>query len=122
MKVIKVIVDKLPEGCTNCDFDDYMVDNALGECMILGKEFEPGNSFLCPDWCPLVEEDPDAISVIREYVESVQNLISEIISACTYQDEPTAASGRYELPMRCFTDMERLSELSHEIYDSILEE
>jgi hypothetical protein len=54
MKVIKVIVDKLPEGCTNCDFDDYMADNALGECMILGREFEPGNSFLCPDWCPLV--------------------------------------------------------------------
>jgi hypothetical protein len=63
MEVIKVIVDKLPEGCTNCDFDDYMADNALGECMILGREFEPGNSFLRPDWCPLVVEDRYSVAL-----------------------------------------------------------
>jgi len=116
MKVLKVIVDEVPETCMKCN---HCYDNT---CEITFKQLTDIRFASRPDWCPLVEEGQDAISVIREYVESVQNLISEIISACTYQDEPTAASGRYELPMRCFTDMERLSELSHEIYDSILEE
>lgn len=51
------------------------------------------------------------------YARNVQDLIAEIMSACTYQDEPTAASGKYGLPKKCFDNMERLSEYSHGIYD-----
>ena len=54
---------------------------------------------------------------IQAYAKSVQDLIAEIMVACTYQDEPTAASGKYGLPKKCFDDMERLSKYTHGIYD-----
>ena len=51
------------------------------------------------------------------YARNVQDLIAEILEACTYQDEATAASGKYGLPIKCFEHMERLRKYSHEIYD-----
>lgn len=51
------------------------------------------------------------------YAKNVMDTIAGIISACTYQDEPAAAYGKYGLPIKCFDMMRRLTEYSHEIYD-----
>lgn len=56
---------------------------------------------------------------IYKYAKNVQDLIAEIIHACIYQDEPTAASGKYGLPKKCWDDMELLSKYSHDICDGI---
>jgi hypothetical protein len=55
---------------------------------------------------------------VREvYAKNVQDTVAGIIEACTYQDEPTAAAGKYGLPIKCFEMMRRLTESTHGIYD-----
>jgi hypothetical protein len=54
---------------------------------------------------------------LEAFVKNVQDLICQIITACTYQDEPTAAAGKYSLPIDCFRSMEALSLASHNISD-----
>ena len=51
------------------------------------------------------------------YSKNVMDTVAAIIHACTYQDEPTAAAGKYGLPIKCFDMMRRLTESSHGIYD-----
>ena len=51
------------------------------------------------------------------YSKNVMDTIAAITEACTYQDEATAASGKYGLPIKCFEMMRRLTESSHGIYD-----
>jgi len=51
------------------------------------------------------------------YSKNVMDTIAAITHACTYQDEATAASGKYGLPIKCFEMMRRLTESSHGIYD-----
>lgn len=38
-----------------------------------------------------------------------------IIKACTYQDEPSAAAGRYGLPRACFDNLDKLIQKAHDI-------
>ena len=64
-----------------------------------------------------VEQERFIWWVHQVYAKNVQDLIVEIISACTYQDEPTAVSGSYGLPLKCFEHMERISKYSHAICD-----
>jgi hypothetical protein len=55
---------------------------------------------------------------VREvFAKNVQDTVAGIIHACTYQDEPTAAAGKYGLPIKCFEMMRRLTESTHGIYD-----
>jgi len=55
---------------------------------------------------------------VREvFAKNVQDTVAGIIEACTYQDEPTAAAGKYGLPIKCFEMMRRLTESTHGIYD-----
>ena len=55
---------------------------------------------------------------VREvFAKNVQDTVAGIIEACTYQDEPTAAAGKYGLPIKCFEMMRRLTEYTHGIYD-----
>ncbi len=51
------------------------------------------------------------------YSKNVMDTIAGIMEACTYQDEPTAAAGKYGLPIKCFEMMRRLTESTHGIYD-----
>jgi len=59
MKIIKVIVDELPEMCHDCRFVD--AKNFMGtgriwyECTILDRKVID-DVYSRPDWCPLVEE------------------------------------------------------------------
>ena len=54
---------------------------------------------------------------VREvFAKNVQDTVAGIIHACTYQDEPTAAAGKYGLPIKCFEMMRRLTESTHGIY------
>ena len=58
------------------------------------------------------------IQWVREvFAKNVQDTVAGIIEACTYQDEPTAAAGKYGLPIKCFEMMRRLTESTHGIYD-----
>jgi len=55
---------------------------------------------------------------VREvFAKKVQDTVAGIIEACTYQDEPTAAAGKYGLPIKCFEMMHSLTESTHGIYD-----
>ena len=55
---------------------------------------------------------------VREvFAKNVQDTVAGIIHACTYQDEPTAAAGKYGLPIKCFEMMRSLTEYTHGIYD-----
>ena len=55
---------------------------------------------------------------VREvFAKNVQDTIAGIMEACTYQDEPTAAAGKYGLPIKCFEMMRSLTEYTHGIYD-----
>lgn len=55
---------------------------------------------------------------VREvFAKKVQDTVAGIIEACTYQDEPTAAAGKYGLPIKCFEMMRSLTEYTHGIYD-----
>jgi len=55
---------------------------------------------------------------VREvFAKKVQDTVYGIIEACTYQDEPTAAAGKYGLPIKCFEMMHSLTESTHGIYD-----
>ena len=55
---------------------------------------------------------------VREvFAKNVLDTVAGIIEACTYQDEPTAAAGKYGLPIKCFDMMRRLTESTHGIYD-----
>jgi hypothetical protein len=49
MKVIKVVVDELPEGCLHCLFLDMVYGN---ECPLNDKKID--NIHTRPDWCPLM--------------------------------------------------------------------
>ena len=51
------------------------------------------------------------------YAKNVMDTACAIIQACTYQDEPTAASGKYGLPKSCFEMLERLTQYTHGIND-----
>ena len=51
------------------------------------------------------------------YSKNVMDTVAAITHACTYQDEATAASGKYGLPIKCFEMMRRLTESSHGICD-----
>ena len=50
MKVIKVIVDKVPENCCMCSLMGN--DSSLGYCLV-GEELESDYVVTRPDWCPL---------------------------------------------------------------------
>ena len=54
---------------------------------------------------------------MKDYAMRVMGVIAAINEACTYQDEPTAASGKYGLPIKCFDMLRQLTEYSHGIYD-----
>jgi hypothetical protein len=55
--------------------------------------------------------------VHQVYVTNVMDTVAAINYACTYQDEPSAAAGKYGLPIKCFEMMNRLTEYSHGIND-----
>ena len=60
MKVIKVIVDELPEGCYLCDLMSYVsegdnLDDIFQICHVTGKTLTDISKR--PDWCPLVTEN-----------------------------------------------------------------
>jgi hypothetical protein len=89
MKVIKVIVDELPDGCTGCpymylDDDDSLICFALPvsekDNLILSGEFVIPDIILRPDWCPLIDmnkiesfvywKDEDTLAQTDELFES----------------------------------------------------
>ena len=69
MKIIKVIVDELPESCFHCRgaYDDpvngYM-------CNVMIKVLYPKDDFdKRPDWCPLVTQE----QVLRDFASPFAN-------------------------------------------------
>lgn len=70
MKIIKVIVDKLPDSCDNCDylyFDGKPV--AYPICGALLREHDKIEEIFVndklPDWCPLVLEEENIKQVLN---------------------------------------------------------
>jgi hypothetical protein len=62
MKVIKVIVDELPENCTVCQFSNWRQKGRLLECDCMNKLIDHDIGWSTrPDWCPLVELDYDKL-------------------------------------------------------------
>ena len=82
MRVIKVIVDELPEGCKYCEFGK----SGYGICQITKREiwYTSDNGMFDylfskrPDWCPLVAEneayggfiidDPEVKEIVTEQI------------------------------------------------------
>lgn len=62
MKVIKAIVDEIPETCMKCN---YSYGNT---CEIMFKRFTDIRFASRPDWCPLVEQNVYAVNIIQEYI------------------------------------------------------
>jgi len=72
MKILKIFVDKLPEGCEECYWMDYD-----GYCVFTDKAI--GESSDRPPWCPLIEvpkdnnevlliTTPDGVSTLIQFV------------------------------------------------------
>ena len=60
MKVLKVIVDEMPEGCSKCGL------MGAWSCTIRDKYFRPEYHLTRPDWCPLeVETDEPKYKLAR---------------------------------------------------------
>ena len=57
MKVLKVIVDEMPESCAKCSYHSWQSFYAEYYCLMLekrlGVELKP-LMFSRPDWCPLI--------------------------------------------------------------------
>lgn len=58
MKIIKVVVDELPDNCNGCKY----YDRWLEYCHIVNKGYS--DSHIRPDWCPL-ERDKEIVN--QEY-------------------------------------------------------
>jgi hypothetical protein len=70
MKVLKVIVDELPDSCQECKFLDDMT--GVGHwCMVDGDYREPPDTAVRPDWCPLMVEG-EMVVVIGEPFREVE--------------------------------------------------
>jgi hypothetical protein len=67
MEIVKVIVDKLPESCWNCQY--YSIGTRKGlevlpnVCDVWDKAVEDCN--IRPDWCPLVTEAQNIDEVLE---------------------------------------------------------
>ena len=55
MKILKVIVDEVPDGCLYCDLSSVW-DSTKSKCRLNGKKLFYENKSERPDWCPLVAE------------------------------------------------------------------
>ena len=51
MKIIRVIVDKLPKNCCFCPL---MGEGSEWGYCLSGEELDKSYCVRCPDWCPLV--------------------------------------------------------------------
>jgi hypothetical protein len=60
MKIIKVVVDKLPVSCWECDLSDQVSGDFMCVLYSIRDIFDV---YQRPDWCPLVVEltAPDAV-------------------------------------------------------------
>lgn len=56
MKIIKVIVDELPEGCRLCQFRLYDTIYRMHICNLTGQEIDDliVEKQTRPEWCPLM--------------------------------------------------------------------
>lgn len=53
MRIIKVVVDEVPECCHSCRF------SSLTDCVLFRKSFEHSLTYdftYRPDWCPLMKQ------------------------------------------------------------------
>lgn len=57
MKIIKIVVDKLPNGCKKCMFAGDFYDMGNYDCFIEGMESVINYIDTRPDWCPLEERE-----------------------------------------------------------------
>jgi len=71
MKILKVVVDELPDGCSGCPYsrplDEFVTENDKYQYFCLSKNMEkPGDTQLLtmqnmfnqrPSWCPLVKDE-----------------------------------------------------------------
>ena len=54
MKVIKVIVDAMPENCVNCPYLEVVTVQIGEKCSFNWQKID--DSLVRPDWCPLMLE------------------------------------------------------------------
>lgn len=57
MKILKVIVDEVPEGCRFCDFVGWeypTIDTNILQCQLQSDKTVDVDDAR-PDWCPLVD-------------------------------------------------------------------
>ena len=84
MKIKRVIVDEMPEGCSKCGL------MGAWSCTIRDKYFRPEYHLTRPDWCPLeVETDgwipvseklpEDGVLVLISHKFNGKNLVDEAI-------------------------------------------
>ena len=60
MKIIKVIIDELPESCEECEYfkRQYVFSgNDLLFCMLIAKQYSHNVSEERSPWCPLITYD-----------------------------------------------------------------
>ena len=55
MKVIKVIVDELPEYCAECRYREVVTAQRGEKCRFGWHKID--DSLIRPDWCPLMPKD-----------------------------------------------------------------
>ena len=64
MKIIRVIVDEMPENCFECDFE------AIEMCSLMYKPLDCTRYATRDDRCPLVEKD-----CVESFVTQIDNVI-----------------------------------------------
>ena len=53
MKIFSVLVDELPESCSNCDYIDGLIFGTKNYCNLARQVNEVDIFSEKPDWCPL---------------------------------------------------------------------
>lgn len=66
MKVVKVIVDELPESCYVCDGADFAEYSNM--CWYVNEMLESTRYWQRPDWCPLITLE--RLMKLWEYAET----------------------------------------------------
>ena len=69
MKVIKVIVDKVPESCKECIYPNW---NSLGDRYCQAALRIIYDDKKRPDWCPLVVNNGATIEEIAEHYKEIE--------------------------------------------------
>ena len=71
MKIIKVIVDEVPESCFECVFE------AIEMCSLMYEELDSTRYDHRPNWCPLIKKEQSVKAVLCDICGNTMKIESE---------------------------------------------